>query len=398
MRDLRKNGGILKNSIFDTIGSIQLGIFKVSFLSSSQMSRIGFEECQSTTKNNHQLARSTTLLKQDDTSINNEEIGVWQIQVIQKVWKLEEEEEEEEEKKTILNLDRFSKLRSFEQIDIMVVYSSFLKEVGLWSLGTFAGLYSVYRVSKLTLNRLFLHSESNSSNNSTTPALGWYDRLAPKRREEMAKAVATITHHALVTAGSLYCLFSNDSSRLRDVLLLEIGFDVSDTVCALLSGNGIKILGVEGSFTSLPPVAVTMHHSVALVLDLLGLLFEEKDYIVPWRTAASLAAILLGSGALDLGMIRFVRNTPLWNSPKLFWVTLGQFLLFLVARVGFFGVEGVKAIAQAKQRGNGWIFGGVTFSFVLLSLFHLVLGTGLWKALKNGGRIEAPPESTPSKQ
>jgi len=210
------------------------------------------------------------------------------------------------------------------------------KRVGLdvlaWSGGVGIGMQLGYVAIRFLQGRVFARSE-------------WYQSLTVEDQKKLSGRFTTVLHHLTVAGGSLYSLLRNDPSVMHKVLLLETGFDVSDSITTVTGIGGMT--GMEG-------VPILLHHgtlplntfasSIHTVLSPSSLQCEGvamaleiaylKTYpLIPWRTAAAFLTILLGSGAVDLLMVKVIPRTPLYHSKYLWHATLAEFLVFLSCRV-----------------------------------------------------------------
>jgi len=207
------------------------------------------------------------------------------------------------------------------------------KKLGLdvltWSGGVGIGMQLGYVAIRFLQGRVFARSE-------------WYQQLTVEDQKKLAGRFTTILHHLTVAGGSLYSLLRNDPSVMHKVLLLETGFDVSDSITTVtgiggMTGmGGVPILLHHGTlpriFTSsdTSPASSLQCEGVAMALEIAYL----KTYpLIPWRTAAAFCTILLGSGAVDLLMVKVIPRTPLYHSKYLWHATLAEFLVFLSCRV-----------------------------------------------------------------
>lgn len=161
-------------------------------------------------------------------------------------------------------------------------------------------------------------------------------------------------------------------------LLLEIGFDVYDTLATPL-GEGLTGMG------ALP---VTLHHTVALLMDYAAF----ATALLPWRTSAAMAAVLLGSGAVDLLVVRVLRHTPVYRSASMIYVSGAQFALFLLCRVAYFGSAALAALRHVAHSHHAHAGLLLRTPVAVLSLYHALLGAGLLIALRNGGRMPERPK------
>jgi hypothetical protein len=120
--------------------------------------------------------------------------------------------------------------------------------------------------------------------------MSWYRRLDTVAKKKLAGRIATIAHHTAVAGASALALWRSDEQLFEKVFWLEVGFDVADSVAACTSL----------SFTGMGALPVVIHHGVALAMEATYLLAPG---VIHWKTAASYAMILVGSGGLDLAMV-----------------------------------------------------------------------------------------------
>jgi len=230
----------------------------------------------------------------------------------------------------------------------------------LWSIGVGVFLYLLYLVVLFVTQTLFFSHQ-------------WYRDLTAERQRKMAGILTAASHHTIVAVGSAFCLLRNDSALFQYIILFEAGFDVSD------SWNTAR----GGGLTGMHGVPLLLHHAVALILELVYLFTG----IISWQVCAAFCVILLGSGAIDLLMVKIIPHTPVHNSAYLWILCLLQFLVFLAFRVAYFLYQGLSVIVYAWHSSGLPVVIALSLCMVLLTLYHALLGLGLWKSLKNGGKI-----------
>jgi len=199
---------------------------------------------------------------------------------------------------------------------------------------------------------------------------------------EVAGGIVCITHHLAVTGAALRVMLSGESELIWPVLLLEVGFDVSDTIFALIPA--------VGSMTGMGPLPVSIHHCVALLLESAVLI---NPGVVPASTIASMLVVLIGSGAVDMLVVRLLRHTPIYASKWMLPIAICQFGLFLASRLGLFSVEAFHTVRSVSTHASGALRWSLYSATGLLTLFHLLLGTGMVFALRNGGRMPEKPKA-----
>jgi hypothetical protein len=174
-----------------------------------------------------------------------------------------------------------------------------------------------------------------------------------------------------------------------------------------------------------------LHHGVALLMEVACALFGYDWYIM-----AQCFAILLGSGAIDLifskvwppsqshqcspttservrvrvrvrwcvcdgacacaGACRskVVPKTPWQESKLLRPLLVTHFVGFVVLRLGYLSLLGYHLLVEAwahQPLASGLI---ATACAVMFSLYHLLLGSGLFSFIRAGGRPASPPGAT----
>ncbi len=113
------------------------------------------------------------------------------------------------------------------------------------------------------------------------------------------RVLGSTVHHSTVAIGSFYSLLYDDSLLFTAVLMIEVGFDIADTI---LSAFGMGLTGM-------PAIPIILHHSVALILDFISLYTEA----VPWTSAAVFSCIFLGSGINDANAFSLLISLPRCN-------------------------------------------------------------------------------------
>lgn len=88
-------------------------------------------------------------------------------------------------------------------------------------------------------------------------------------------------------------------------------------------------------------------------------------------------------------MVKVIPHTPVHNSSHLWALCLVQFMIFLASRVCYFLYQGCMVIRHAWHESGILVVIPLVICMVFLSLYHLLLGMGIYKSLKNGGKIPA---------
>ncbi len=193
--------------------------------------------------------------------------------------------------------------------------------------------------------------------------------------DKQSRRAFTVLHHIIVAG---IAVLSRSRLVCVTALVLEVGFEVSDTVSTVLG---------HGSWTGLPGVAVYVHHvfSAALEIATLGLLLDDT---LSFDRVAPFLFIFIGSGATDLcwaKILTFERHTTRqWLATTLYSA------VFVYLRVVLFVSEGLSLLSTMSSPTSFVILAHV--SFVIFCTYHALLGIGIAFAWRNGGRLPEKAE------
>mmetsp|Transcript_10381 Transcript_10381/g.31961 ORF Transcript_10381/g.31961 Transcript_10381/m.31961 type:complete len:272 (+) Transcript_10381:211-1026(+) len=195
----------------------------------------------------------------------------------------------------------------------------------------------------------------------------WYAHMDSVRRSLFSRHVTTILHHLLVVSGAAISLHYHSRYVFQLTLYLEAAFDVVDSV------RGGLLTGMRG-------IPLLLHHGVAIGLELAWLLQP-----LGWENCSILMVTLLGTGAIDLFMVKIVPRTPLGSSSALIYMAVLQFVAFLLCRVVIFFYIGRLVITEAfgLSAELGW---AVSACWIAMTLYHALLALGMVLSLCNGGK------------
>jgi hypothetical protein len=168
-----------------------------------------------------------------------------------------------------------------------------------------------------------------------------------------------------------------------------------------------------------------LHHGVALLMEVACALFGYDWYIM-----AQSFAILLGSGAIDLifskvcplpqshqcspttsehvwcvcvcvcrFVLKVVPKTPWQESKLLLPLLVTHFVGFVALRLGYLSLLGYHLLVEAWSAHQPLASGLITTACaVMFSLYHLLLGSGLFRFIRAGGPPPSPPAPRPARR
>ncbi len=202
-------------------------------------------------------------------------------------------------------------------------------------------------------------------------------RLVPKDAT-LARQCSAVFHH--LTVGALSAAFLADLVSFGTVsiaLLLELGFEIADTVFSLAGSGWIGLHGAP----------LYLHHAVSIVLEclLLDLLLEYGTIVQPH--IARILLVEVGSGGVDLLCSKVLPKWGLrpYSAPQ--WLVLGLYTAWFVGiRVVLFArsIPGFLGLVGWARPHLLWVWYAAV---VLFALYHALLAVGLVFVWRNGGKM-----------
>lgn len=97
-------------------------------------------------------------------------------------------------------------------------------------------------------------------------------------------------------------------------------------------------------------------------------------------------------------MLKVVPKTPWQESKLLLPLLVTHFVGFVVLRLGYLSLLGYHLLVEAWAAHQPLASGLITTACaVMFSLYHLLLGWGLFSFIRAGGCPPSPPAATPTK-
>ena len=200
----------------------------------------------------------------------------------------------------------------------------------------------------------------------------WYKKLTDIRRHRLSGALAVAAHHCVVVGGIWYALVNDRPDLYYGCLFIEIGFDVFDSLAALL--------GV--SFTGVAKLPVLMHHTVALTFSSLAV----STNLISWPDGATIALNLLGAGIVDTLVMRVLPFSAYYGSDLLMSsISLVHFAVFLKCRAFGFTRQAYHLLNRFPATSP--LFSTLGAACGALMLYHVALGFSILKMMGNCGRF-----------
>ena len=189
-------------------------------------------------------------------------------------------------------------------------------------------------------------------------------------KTQKAHRVCCVLHHLLVASLGVFaskeaCLFG---------LLLEFGFEISDTLWTVLTNL---------SWTGLPKSAVFIHHVLSAFLEAVVITFVISDDSFPFEAVSPFLVILIGSGAVDLIWAKLL-DFPRYSTQQYIATAIYTFIFFSL-RIVWFWTASMNLMHEISGPQSLVILSRVMFGVFLL--YHLLLGTGIVFAWKHGGKM-----------
>lgn len=185
-----------------------------------------------------------------------------------------------------------------------------------------------------------------------------------------------VVHHVAV---SLLALWGHPSA-----LLLEVGFEVADTVW---SACGAGWTGLRG-------FPVYMHHALSAAL---GLYFFHLVHVrlLVFSLVAPLLPVFVGGGACDLLWAKLLPTRR--HSAAQYVATAIYSLCFLFLRCYLFLSHALPLLAALSSAALS-VRAVAYAAFVLFALYHSLLALGVAFAWKHGGRMPEKKVSSSSSE
>lgn len=212
----------------------------------------------------------------------------------------------------------------------------------------------------------------------------WYKRLGEVKRQRLTGALTVAAHHLIVVGGMTYVLKTRNQALYRTFLLMEFGFDISDTFLALTSA----------SMTGMSRLPVLMHHSVAMLFSSFAL---SQRSLLSWQTGANVAYYLLLAGAFDTVALRALPFLPIYkNTTAMLSISLVHLVVYFQCRIVFFFRTAGNVLTRLESL-PAWRT-PVLYGCTALVIYHLALGVTLVRTALNGGHLPKPSAKFLEKQ
>lgn len=195
-------------------------------------------------------------------------------------------------------------------------------------------------------------------------------------KSQFARRIWCVFHHLLTALLAAASLSRHSLTLFTVALLLEIGFEISDSLWALF---GLGWTGLRG-------FPLFLHHGLSAALGLYFFLLVEQD-VVAFQVVAPFIVIFVGGGASDLFWAKVVPSLGVARySTTQYAITAVYSLLFFylrgwmfVSNISIFFAHNVKMSTQ---------LGVVSYVAVAaFGLYHLLLTIGVLASFKFGGRL-----------
>jgi hypothetical protein len=198
----------------------------------------------------------------------------------------------------------------------------------------------------------------------------WYNNLGKWERQRLCRRLVTVLHHLYVSFASLYFLSQNDERGWRRyVFSVEVAYDIVDSIS-------------DGVFSGMSGLPLLLHHGTALGMEYIWL-----STSLEWSFAAQLCSVLLGTGAVDIFMMKVMPRTPLATASRTFLpmaLSVAQFLLFVGARCVYFSRLGFTVVPEAFEV-SAAVGYAMAALWVFMSAYHVMLGVAMLMSIANGG-------------